>query len=81
MAISHVGLDGEDVHARPPGNGGLMHEGARPGEGQLAVGLYEWSTLERLPAYDERGGPWPDGRVLLELPDVLCPPVGQEPSG
>lgn len=61
-------------------------EGAPPGEVRLAVGLYKWDTLERLPAYDEKGEPWPDGRVLLAPPDVLyppeglCPPNSQDPQ-
>jgi hypothetical protein len=56
-----VGVVVRDVYTVPVG------ESASPDGYRLAVGLYEWATMERLPAYDEGGELWPDGRVLLEM--------------
>jgi hypothetical protein len=42
-------------------------EGALPEGLRVAVGLYTWPTMDRLPAYDPAGNPWADGRVMLEV--------------
>jgi hypothetical protein len=34
---------------------------------RVALGLYDLATMQRLPAYDAAGEPWPDRQVLLEL--------------
>ena len=56
-----TGVVVRDVYTVP------VAEGASPDGYGLAVGLYEWATMVRLPAYDESGAPWPDGRVLLTI--------------
>ncbi|MCD6518723.1 MAG: phospholipid carrier-dependent glycosyltransferase [Anaerolineae bacterium] len=40
-------------------------QGAPPGKYQLAVGLYELSTGQRLSAFDRTGAPLPENRVLI----------------
>jgi hypothetical protein len=35
------------------------------GPATIAVGLYEGTTLERLPAYDAQGQRWPEDRAVL----------------
>lgn len=35
------------------------------GPATVAVGLYDFATMERLPAYDAQGQRWPDDRVVL----------------
>jgi hypothetical protein len=55
-----VGAIVRDVHTVPI-------EGDAPlGEWTLAVGLYELSTMTRLPAYDAQGEAWRDRQVMLE---------------
>lgn len=34
-------------------------------EYDIAVGMYQWPSLERLPALDAHGELWPDGRIIL----------------
>lgn len=43
----------------------LVPEDTPPGEYVLAVGLYHWPDLSRLPVRDEKGTPLPDDRILL----------------
>ena len=56
-----TGVVVRDVYTVP------IAEATSPAEFKLAVGLYEWPAMDRLPAYDEAGEPWPDGRVLLAI--------------
>jgi 4-amino-4-deoxy-L-arabinose transferase-like glycosyltransferase len=46
---------------------------ALPGAYQIAVGMYELSTLQRLPLTDSLGSPLPDARLLISGIDVLPP--------
>jgi hypothetical protein len=36
-----------------------------PGTYRLFIGLYEWPSLTRLPAFQADGRRWPDDRILL----------------
>ncbi|MCK4832233.1 MAG: hypothetical protein KAS81_05670, partial [Anaerolineales bacterium] len=47
---------------------------APPGTYQIAVGMYQLSTLRRLPVFDRNGSLLPDGRLLIPGPDVVQPP-------
>jgi hypothetical protein len=47
---------------------------APPGTYQIAVGMYELSTLQRLPVFDRNGSLLPDGRLLIAGPEVIQPP-------
>ncbi len=42
-----------------------LPESLPPGEYRLITGLYEPTSLARLPAFDESGQPWPDKAVVL----------------
>jgi len=45
-----------------------------PGEYRLAVGVYYWQTMERLPVFDQDGTRLGDDCVLLAEPVVVAPP-------
>jgi hypothetical protein len=47
---------------------------APPGDYQIAVGMYDRPTLERLPITDQNGSPLPDARLLIAGPQVVQPP-------
>jgi hypothetical protein len=49
----------EDEHPLMPAPGFAL------GDYTVVVGMYELESGERLPAYDEHGQPWPQGRVVL----------------
>ena len=42
-----------------------------PGEAQLEVGLYQWTTMERLPVVTAEGQQLPEDRVLLPTPIII----------
>jgi len=47
-----------------------------PGTYRIWVGMYQWPSLERLPAFLSDGARWPDDRILLievapAVPDLL----------
>ena len=44
------------------------------GDYQIAVGMYDLQTLERLPIVDQNGTLLPDARILLPGPEVVRPP-------
>ena len=44
---------------------------APPGTYQIAVGMYQLSTLQRLPVFDRDGSLLPDGRLLIPGPEVV----------
>jgi hypothetical protein len=46
---------------------------ALPGAYQIAIGMYELATLQRLPLSDSLGSPLPDARLLISGIDVLPP--------
>jgi len=44
---------------------------APPGSYQIAVGMYDLSTLERLSVTDQNGASLPDAQILIAGPEVL----------
>lgn len=38
---------------------------APPGDYELAVGMYDWATGDRLPAFDATGRQLPENRTLI----------------
>ena len=37
---------------------------------QLALGMYKWPSLDRLPAVDADGNPQPDNMIVIDAPDL-----------
>jgi hypothetical protein len=50
----------EDLHRIP------LPPDMQPGEYHIVIGLYDWRTGERLPAYDQNGNKIPDAAIVLE---------------
>jgi hypothetical protein len=46
------------------------------GEYQIGLGMYDPTSMERLPALDDNGTPWPDDRVMLSPHIVVGQPGG-----
>jgi hypothetical protein len=57
----------EDLHRIP------LPPDMQPGEYHILVGLYDWRSGERLPAYDEDGNEIPDAAIALEQTFTVTP--------
>nr|MBC8492511.1 hypothetical protein [Chloroflexota bacterium] len=57
----------EDLHRIP------LPPDMQPGEYHIVIGLYDWRTGERLPAYDQNGNEIPDAAIALEQTFTVTP--------